>query len=81
MSMYVDAMDFDPEKDSPSTRSIDLGNNKINLTREDPYGFWRISFDRGAVPVSLSGSFTTLDKALGAAKTYMANKGKKEVTE
>lgn len=52
-------------------RSIETENSKINLRRTDPYGFWHVSFERGAIPSSLEGAFTTLDSAVNAVQNYL----------
>jgi hypothetical protein len=59
-------------------RVVNLGNNKIHIECRDPHGFWWISFDRGAPPVSMRGAYTTPQLALFAVNKYLAEK-KKEV--
>lgn len=50
-------------------------DNKVNFISEDPYGFWRISLDRGAVSKELAAQrFTTYSEALKAAEKYYAEK-------
>lgn len=54
--------------------------NKVICTRSDPYGFWGISFERGAVPAELKGSYTTFSNALKAIDLWI-QKNNKEVGE
>lgn len=51
-------------------RVIQNGGAKVILTRQDPYGFWYITFERGAIPASLDQAFTTLDRAYEAIQIY-----------
>ncbi len=60
-------------------RVINLGNNKIHITCEDPYGFWYITFDRGAPPDSMRGAYTTPELALSAVNKYLIQKNKEVV--
>lgn len=64
------------DRDLGRQRSIDLGNNKINITSSDPYGFWTISYQRGQVPESLQGNYTTHEMALKAVELYLRDKKK-----
>lgn len=68
-------------RDLPNIRSYDLGNNKLNIKRTDPYGFWVISFERGQVPASLKGQYTSIDDARKAVKTYLENKERTVVSK
>jgi hypothetical protein len=60
-------------------RVVNLGNNKIHIRCEDPYGFWHISFDRGAPPESMRGAYTTPEKALFDVNKYLAVKKKEAI--
>lgn len=52
-------------------RTFELkSGNKVVVTRRDPFGLWYISFDKGAVPKSLSGSYTTFALALRDINTW-----------
>jgi hypothetical protein len=80
----MDIFDVDLSgKDLPNVRTYDVGNNKINITRHDPFGFWRISYQRGAVPSQLDGQYTSIEEARRAVEAYLAEKGRtgKEVTQ
>jgi len=57
-------------------RTIDTGNNKIILTRTDPYGFINIRFEKGLMPPELKGEYTTWNYAERDVEAYLARKGK-----
>lgn len=61
--------DFEP-KDIGRVRSLELDNNKVNITRRDPYGFWHISLDKGQIPEHLKGAYTSYPQAEEAAIAY-----------
>lgn len=74
--MHTDASDntttFTVEHTRENERHLHVpGSAKIVLTRKDPYGFWFISFERGAIPESLKQSFTTIDRAYEAVQNYL----------
>lgn len=72
---------FDETRDTPRTRTILLDNgNKLHVTASDPYGLFTIHFDKGQIPESLSGQYTSYDEAMKAIKVYLQNK-KKEIVE
>lgn len=48
------------------------GSANIYLRRRDPYGFWYVSFEKGATPASLSDAFTTLPLAKAAVEAYLS---------
>jgi hypothetical protein len=64
----------DPSRDMPTTRKagVDTDNDFI-FKQEGPYGFWNVSRERGQVPESLSGAYTSIDAAREAVQVY-ANK-------
>lgn len=67
--------DFNNIEMSENKRSMTLDNgNKINFTRKDPYGFWFISYEKGQVPESLQGAYTSYDRALVDVKGYLTQK-------
>jgi hypothetical protein len=69
--------DFQESKDLDSKRSLTLENgNKIYIERKDPYGFWDIHYDKGQIPDSLKGKFTSYDRAEHAVKVYLSEKAK-----
>jgi hypothetical protein len=55
-------------------RTVELNSNKIHFDRKDPYGFWFVHYDKGQVPASLQGAFTSFDRALLAVSTYLETK-------
>lgn len=66
-----DLLDQSGDKDLANVRSFDLGNNKIRMTREDPYGFVSISYERGQIPESLKGAYTSFEEARKAVESYL----------
>ena len=40
-------------------RTYNYGNNKIYVTREDPYGFWNVTIDKGTLPDHLQHAIYT----------------------
>ena len=67
---------FDPEKDTPRIKTLELDNNKMLLKRTDPYGFISVHFERGQVPESLRGNYTTWEAAHAAVDQYLKEKGR-----
>lgn len=58
-------------------RTFELkSGNKVVVTRRDPFGLWYISFDKGAVPKSLSGSYTTFALALRDINSWIEKNDK-----
>ena len=53
-------------------RIVKSDSADIYLRRKDPYGFWYISFERGATPAYLKDAFTNPVEALKKIETYMA---------
>lgn len=74
-------VDYDDIDVNERLISIDLGNNKINMKRTDPYGFWTIGFDKGQVPEKLRGLYTSAEVARRAVTAYLDEKGRTPVTE
>ena len=67
--------DFGPN-DASIDRTIELENNVIHVRRSDPYGFWRCSYERGAIPQELKGSYTSYYEAEKAVLAWLEGKGK-----
>jgi len=62
----------DPSKDFPDPRVIDLGNNKLYIGRDmDQNGFYKIWFDKGQIPESLKGKYTSYLLAEKAVRHYL----------
>jgi hypothetical protein len=66
----------DPVRDLPTTRPTGLAENDYVLKQTDPYGFWKVSREKGQVPEELSGSWTTPEKAKLAVTTYLLKQKK-----
>lgn len=73
--------EFDPQKDDPRVKFIELDNNKLVMQRTDPYGFITVHFEKGQVPDSLKGHFTTWEAARLAVTQYLHHKGRTPVEE
>lgn len=69
------------DKDLAVNRSIDIDGNKIWIKKEDPYGFWRVSFEKGRIPKSLEGMFTSPDMALKLVNVYLREKDRAPVKQ
>jgi len=72
--MQLETMTDQDGRQIDNIRVLDLGNNKIYFKYTDPYGFIQVNFDKGQMPESLKGSYTSLDAAKIAVKNYLANK-------
>lgn len=69
--------EFDPNRDDPRTKVIQLDTNKIYLKRTDPYGFIELSLERGGLPENLkTARFTTWEDANKAVAQYMKDRDK-----
>ena len=77
--MIID--DFAGDKDLSNDRKFILDKNVLHVRKDDPYGFWTCAYEKGAVPVELSGQFTSFYEAKRAVETYLRrmNKEVKEV--
>lgn len=73
MSEFVD---FNGTEDLTNRRSVTIGDNKLNFTRTDPYGFWIISYEKGQLPRELTGVYTSFQNALKEAQSYIVKKQK-----
>jgi hypothetical protein len=63
---------FDASRDQRTKREVVLSNgNKYYIQCTDPYGFWKISMDKGQVADVLSGDYTSPEKAEVAIKQYV----------
>lgn len=69
--------EFDPSRDDPRTKIIQIDSNKIYMKRTDPYGFIELSLDKGSLPAKLKNAkFTTWEAAQRAVDEYMADRRK-----
>lgn len=59
------------DKDMSKTRVFELENgNKLIAKQTDPYGFWRLSLEKGQVPQWLDQSFNEWGQVLKAVERY-----------
>lgn len=76
-------IDFDPEvsdKDLSNDRVLELKNgNKVHIKKQDPYGFWRVSMERGQIPDTLKGEYTSANEAEKAVRHYLMNDHRRTV--
>lgn len=76
------APDFDPNRDMPRKRPLEIDeSNDFIITQTDPYGFWYISRERGQIPDSLSGAYSSPQMARKAVESYILTKPKEEKIE
>lgn len=52
------------------------GQQKITFKRDPQFSIWRVSFDKGGIPESLSGGYTTFEYAYNAANAYLKQREK-----
>lgn len=81
MSLMVDELDIDPERDEPNDKIWNLRYNKVRFEKRDPFGFWFISLEKGQFPEAMKGSYTSFDEATKAVKIWIHNKRDKVVSE
>ena len=74
--VYPDEPVVEEDKDLPRHRIDYLEANRVHYRSQDPYGFWTINLDRGSVPDSLRGYYTSYAEAVKAFETYQAQKKK-----
>lgn len=78
--MDIFAPEFDPSRDMPSTRKVEVPNGPAFLVeRKDPYGFWYVRREHGQVPAKLQGAYTSFEKAELDINTYTTNEMRKPV--
>lgn len=69
--------EFDPTRDNPRIKIVQIDTNKIYLKRTDPYGFIELSLERGSLPDSLKNArFTTWEAANLAVAKYLQDREK-----
>ena len=74
----ADNINYTVERTRENERTLQVGGSKIYLRRQDPFGFWYVSFERGAVPAILDQAFTTLDFAYATIDTYIAKNAERQ---
>lgn len=74
--------EFDPDRDDPRTKVIQIDTNKIYMKRTDPYGFIELSLDKGSLPENLKHArYTTWEHAQAAVDQYMKARDKVALEE
>lgn len=64
--------DFVTHDEELDNRFVTLENgNKIHIKRTEPHGFWKINYDKGQIPISLQGLYTSYNTALNAVTQYV----------
>ena len=61
-------------KDTPNQREYTVGGKALTAVREDPFGFWSLKTEEGALPKALSGQYTSTIEVEKALKNYEAQK-------
>lgn len=75
--MDIFSENVDPKRDLPKDRVIPVDNGAdFHIKQEDPFGLWYISREKGQIPESLSGAYTSFDKAKKAVDLYINAKKK-----
>jgi hypothetical protein len=71
----------DSTKDLPDIRTLELGNNKLHIGRKPATegNLWEIWFDKGQVPDTLKGRYTSFLAAEKVAKAYLDSKRREVV--
>lgn len=64
----------DRPEDETAVRYVEHDKRKFQIIATDPYGLWHIQWDRGPVPNSISGVYTSPLEAENALKGYLAAK-------
>lgn len=70
--------DFTPSE-VRAVKEIILKDGKYNLTRVNPYGFIKISAERGQLPDKLKGWYTTWEDAERDLTMYLQTKGREVI--
>ncbi len=72
--------DFDEADPSEKNKIFELDNGVvINARQTDPFGFWSLSYQKGALPDALKGQFTTFEQAKNSVRDYCNINGHKIV--
>lgn len=48
--------------------------NKLIFTKNPPFGFWTVNYERGGLPSHLTGNFTGFNTAYIQAEAYLGDK-------
>lgn len=49
--------------------------NRLYFTKNPPFGYWTVNYERGGLPSHLNGLYTGFSKAYQEAEAYLGNKG------
>lgn len=64
-------------EDEPYDRIITLSNgSKLHIKRGGRFGYYTVNYDKGQVPKSLQGNFTTLHDIMVAIQNYLNERNK-----
>ena len=71
----MDDFEVETPKDLGRIRTLALeGGNSVTFKCSDPYGFWTIHLEKGQVPHSLTGQYTTYEYAEKEMRAYLRSK-------
>lgn len=48
--------------------------NRLIFTMNPPFGYWTVNYERGGLPSSLTGLYTSFQKAYQQAEVYLGHK-------
>jgi hypothetical protein len=72
---FDDVLDEEYDKEHTGKfRRVKIENNTIHIRCEDPYGFWKVSLEKGNLPDYLKSSFTSFDQALRNVNIWLKTK-------
>lgn len=60
----------DVTRDLPKTRKLGVEDVDFQIKQHDPYGWWKVSRERGQVPAELAGWYTRPELAEAAVAAY-----------
>lgn len=72
----IDYDAIDPARDKPRVRELQLVNATLTFISDGPFGFWRITTNRGLLPARLRGTWLSFEDAKSAAVNYFNNNRK-----
>lgn len=48
--------------------------NRLYFTKNPPFGFWTVNYERGGLPSHLNGNYTSFQKAYTVTEAYLGHK-------
>lgn len=73
MTKIKEVLSNDGDKDLSNERVVILEDGgKLHVKRHDPYGFWRINWDKGRLPAALDQQYTEFSYALKDIEKYLS---------